>query len=57
MNYGVYDREIVKPLQELHSEKKGIIIGASDDILGLSVGNDQSVLVTSCHHGSEIYST
>lgn len=53
----LYQRHIVDPLKELEKEGKGELIKLTDEVYGFQKGSNPKTLITSGHHGAELYGT
>lgn len=57
LNISTYEREIIQPLTRLENKGLGKTFELADGVIGFIKGKAPKILITACHHASEIYGT
>jgi hypothetical protein len=57
MGNDIYFKEVVKPLRKLEELGKGEVFNVSKNVYGFKTNKSPDILVTGCHHASEIFGT
>jgi hypothetical protein len=52
-----YEKEVLQPLLRLEQKKMGETFELYDGVIGFKTGRTPKILISGCHHASEIYGT